>query len=147
ERVAELGRAMGLFLNTAAMGAWGTLQAATGQVKSGGYYGAAGFRELRGPSRECSPSEQARNPQLAKRLWDVSVAMTGIHPGLLPIEETALRGIQASGVRYGRQDPAYLADRILERPVHAAQQPPDAERNRGRLIGLGFDGVANRLLK
>src|SRR5262249_36475935 len=92
---------VGLFLNTAAMGAWGTLQAATGQVKSGGYYGAAGFRELRGPSRECSPSEQARNPQLAKRLWDVSVAMTGIDPGLLPIEETALRGIQASGVRYG----------------------------------------------
>jgi NAD(P)-dependent dehydrogenase (short-subunit alcohol dehydrogenase family) len=74
-----------LFLNTPAMGAWGTLQAATAPVKPGGYYGAAGFRELRGPSCECSPSEQAQDPQLARRLWDVSVAMTGIDPGLPPV--------------------------------------------------------------
>jgi hypothetical protein len=80
-----------LFLNTPAEGAWGTLQAATGQVESGHYYGAAGFRELRGPSRECSPSEQARDPQLAQRLWDVSVSMTGIDPGLSAADETALR--------------------------------------------------------
>jgi NAD(P)-dependent dehydrogenase (short-subunit alcohol dehydrogenase family) len=73
-----------LFLNTPAEGAWGPLQAATGQVESGGYYGAAGFRELRGPSRTCLPSEQARDPQLAQRLWDVSVSMTGIDPGLSP---------------------------------------------------------------
>jgi NAD(P)-dependent dehydrogenase (short-subunit alcohol dehydrogenase family) len=80
-----------IFLNTAAMGAWGTLQAATVEVKSGGYYGAAGFRELRGPSRECSPAGQARDPKLAPRLWDVSVAMTGVNPGLPPVDETALR--------------------------------------------------------
>lgn len=74
----------GLFLNTPAMGAWAALHAATGQIKPGGYYGPTGFRELRGPSRECSVSEQARDPQLAKRLWDVSVDMTGIDPGLPP---------------------------------------------------------------
>ncbi|MEW6438611.1 MAG: oxidoreductase [Pseudomonadota bacterium] len=72
----------GLILNTPAMGAWAALQAATGQVKPGGYYGPTAVRELRGPSHECRPSEDARNPQLATRLWDVSIAMTEIDPGL-----------------------------------------------------------------
>ena len=45
-------------------------------------YGPTGLGELRGPSRESSPSEQAHDPQLARRLWEVSVAMTGIDPGL-----------------------------------------------------------------
>lgn len=75
----------GLLLNTPAMGAWSALHAATGQIKPGGYYGPTGFRELRGPSRECIGSEQSRDPQLAKRLWDVSVDMTGIDPGLPPV--------------------------------------------------------------
>ncbi len=74
-----------LFLNTPAMGAWGALHAATGQIKPGGYYGSTGFHELRGPSFESSCSEQARDPQLAKRLWDVSIDMTGIDPGLPPV--------------------------------------------------------------
>jgi len=42
---------------------------------------------------------------------------------------------------------AILWLRCLERPVHAAQQPPDAKRDRGGHIGLSFDGVANRLLE
>ncbi len=76
---------IGLFLNTPAMGAWGALQAATGNVKSGGYYGATSVHELRGPSGECIPSKQAQDPQLARRLWAVSIAMTGIDPGLQPV--------------------------------------------------------------
>jgi NAD(P)-dependent dehydrogenase (short-subunit alcohol dehydrogenase family) len=90
-----------LLLNTAAQGAWGTLHAATGQVTPGGYYGAAGFRELRGPSRECIPSAQARDPRLARWLWDVSVRMTGIDPGLSHADETAPQNIPSSEVRYG----------------------------------------------
>jgi NAD(P)-dependent dehydrogenase (short-subunit alcohol dehydrogenase family) len=74
----------GLLLNTPAMGAWAALQAATGRVKPGRYYGPTALRELRGPSRECTPSRQAQDPELAKRLWDASVAMTGIDPGLAP---------------------------------------------------------------
>jgi hypothetical protein len=74
-----------LFFNTPAMGAWGTLQVATGQVKPGGYYGPTHLGEQRGPSGECIPSDQARDPQLARRLWDVSVSMTGIDPGLPPV--------------------------------------------------------------
>lgn len=73
-------------INTAAMGAWPTLQAATGKITPGGYYGPTGFGEMRGPSGEASRTQQAQNPELAQRLWDVSVAMTGIDPGLPPVK-------------------------------------------------------------
>lgn len=90
----ELGRYMGpaqlllplarLLLNTAAMGAWPALQAATAPVAPGSYYGPIGFREVRGISGEASRSAEARNPETARRLWDASIAMTGIDPGLRP---------------------------------------------------------------
>lgn len=73
---------IGLLFATPAMGAWGALHAATGPVKPGGYYGPTGVAGLRGPSGESSVSNDARNPQLATRLWDVSMEMTGIDPGL-----------------------------------------------------------------
>jgi NAD(P)-dependent dehydrogenase (short-subunit alcohol dehydrogenase family) len=73
-----------LFLNSAEMGAWPTLQAATGRVTSGGYYGPAGFRGIKGASGEAQRSAEAQDPVLARRLWDVSVDMTGIDPGLPP---------------------------------------------------------------
>lgn len=69
---------IGLFFNTPAQGAWGALQAATGTIAPGGYYGPTRLSELRGPSGACTPSADARNPELAKRLWDVSVRLTGI---------------------------------------------------------------------
>ncbi len=88
----DLGRYMGalqmlmpvvrLFLNTAAMGAWPALQAATGSVTPGGYYGPTGFAGIRGASGEASRAPQATDPALARRLWDVSIAMTGIDPKL-----------------------------------------------------------------
>lgn len=73
---------IGLFFNTPAQGACGALQAATGQIKPGGYYGPTKTSELRGPSGECTPSPDAQNPELAKRLWDISVQLTGIDPAL-----------------------------------------------------------------
>lgn len=75
---------MGLFLNTAAMGAWPALQAATGAAEPGGYYGPQGIAAARGASGRAWRSKAARDPALAMRLWDVSVAMTGIDPGLAP---------------------------------------------------------------
>jgi len=51
-------------------------------VTPGGYYGPTGFREIRGVSGEASRSSEAQDPAVAQRLWDVSVAMTGIDPGL-----------------------------------------------------------------
>lgn len=74
----------GLLLNTAAMGAWPALQAATGEVKPGGYYGPQNVVEMRGPSGEASRTKQAQDPELARRLWEVSIRMTGIDPGLPP---------------------------------------------------------------
>lgn len=75
----------GLIANTPAMGAWPTLQAATGAVTPGGYYGPQGFKEIRGPSGEAFRAPQATAPMQAQRLWKVSTAMTGIDPGLPPL--------------------------------------------------------------
>lgn len=70
------------FSNTPAMGAWPTLQAATGGIAPGEYYGPQGFREIKGPSGVASRARQATDSELARRLWDVSVEMTGVDPGL-----------------------------------------------------------------
>ncbi len=76
---------VGLLLNTAAKGAWPALQAASAaDVQPGDYFGPQGLAELRGPSGKSRRSRMASNPDLARRLWDVSVKMTGIDPGLPP---------------------------------------------------------------
>ncbi|XHH30626.1 hypothetical protein WIW49_08865 [Xanthomonas euroxanthea] len=77
-----MGPLVGLLLNSAAKGAWPALLAATGPVKPGGYYGPTGFRGIRGVAGEARRAPQAEDPALARRLWDISVAMTGIDPGL-----------------------------------------------------------------
>lgn len=75
----------GLFLNTAAQGAWPTLQAATDPAAQGGdYFGPQGMGELRGPSGNASRARHASDPALARRLWDVSIERTGVDPGLPP---------------------------------------------------------------
>ena len=75
----------GLVLNTAAKGAWPALQAASApDVQPGDYYGPQGLGEMRGPSGKASRSRMASNPELARRLWEVSTQMTGIDPGLPP---------------------------------------------------------------
>jgi NAD(P)-dependent dehydrogenase (short-subunit alcohol dehydrogenase family) len=74
-----------VFLNTPAMGAWSELNAATGQIKPGGYYGPTEFFGLRGPSRESKVSKQAHDLKLAQQLWNLSIDMTGIDPGLPPV--------------------------------------------------------------
>lgn len=73
-------------LNTAEMGAWPALQAATDPVaEAGGYYGPQGFGEMRGGSGPAKRKATARDPQRARRLWDVSIEKTGIDPGLPPV--------------------------------------------------------------
>lgn len=73
---------VGIILNNAARGAWPALQSATGRVKPGGYYGPIGFRGVRGVSGEAVRAPEAQDAAHAKRLWDISIAMTGIDPGL-----------------------------------------------------------------
>jgi NAD(P)-dependent dehydrogenase (short-subunit alcohol dehydrogenase family) len=75
----------GLFLNSAAQGAWPALQAATApDAEPGGYYGPQSMGEMKGVSGEAKRTAQAQDPALARRLWDVSVEMTGVDPGLAP---------------------------------------------------------------
>jgi len=76
---------VGLLFNTAAQGAWPALQAASDpQAVPGGYYGPRAIAEVKGPSGPAWRSAAAQDPEQARRLWDVSVAKTGVDPGLPP---------------------------------------------------------------
>lgn len=58
-----------------------TLQAACDlDLQGGAYVGPQGFMEARGPSGPAKRSAASRDPQLAGRLWQVSVELTGIDP-------------------------------------------------------------------
>lgn len=70
--------------NTPATGAWPTLLASAGPVSPGGYYGPTGFQELKGPAGKASRSKLAKDTHLSRKLWDASIAMTGIDPALPP---------------------------------------------------------------
>jgi NAD(P)-dependent dehydrogenase (short-subunit alcohol dehydrogenase family) len=60
-----------------------TLQAATDPDLTGGaYVGPQGFMEASGPSGPARRSRTARDPDVARRLWQVSVELTGIDPGI-----------------------------------------------------------------
>ena len=62
-----------------------TLLAATGpQVQGGDYYGPQGWLEASGPVGPAHRTAAARDADTARRLWDVSVALTGVDPGLPP---------------------------------------------------------------
>ena len=72
-----------LFANTPEQGAWPTELAATHpDVRSGQYFGPDGWGEMSGKARLVDSSEASKDPGKARRLWDLSVAMTGVDPGL-----------------------------------------------------------------
>ena len=67
------------FLQSAAMGALPTLRAATDPgVVGGDYYGPDGLGEQRGHPKRVGTSARARDRDTARRLWDVSVELTGV---------------------------------------------------------------------
>jgi NAD(P)-dependent dehydrogenase (short-subunit alcohol dehydrogenase family) len=71
------------FFNSAAQGAWPTLQAATGaHVQGGDYLGPQGLGEISGRSGPARATGTARDPKLAKELWARSIDLTGVDPGL-----------------------------------------------------------------
>lgn len=77
--------ALSLILNTAEQGAWPALQAATAYgVQGGEYYGPQRLRGAAGPSAPALSSAAARDPIAARRLWDISVQLTGVDYGLEP---------------------------------------------------------------
>jgi hypothetical protein len=65
------------------MGALPTLRAATDpKVKGGEYYGPSRRFRTVGPPIRQRPSAESRDIQLARRLWDLSVELTGVDPEL-----------------------------------------------------------------
>jgi len=69
------------FAQSSADGALPTLRAATdARVVGGEYYGPGGRFEIAGPAVRVEASAPSRDPQLARRLWDLSVEMTGVEP-------------------------------------------------------------------
>lgn len=74
---------MSVFMNTAAMGAWPTLKAATDDDVAGGdYFGPSGLGEFSGPAVKVSSNRKSHDKALAGHLWELSVEMTGVDPGL-----------------------------------------------------------------
>ncbi len=69
------------FVNTPRQGALPTLRAATDAGACGGdYFGPRGAFEVAGPPVLRCPDERALNPAHAKRLWDISIELTGVDP-------------------------------------------------------------------
>jgi len=74
---------IGLLFNSAAQGAWPSLLAATGEsVKGGDYYGPNKRSESAGKAAKAKPAGRALKTDVAERLWDVSIAETGVDPGI-----------------------------------------------------------------
>ncbi len=69
----------GLFAMRPPDGALPTLRAATDpEVEAGDYYGPGGLLEMRGPPVKVVPSNAARDEAVARKLWNVSEALTGV---------------------------------------------------------------------
>ena len=70
-------------MNTAEEGAWPTELAATAPgVEGGQYFGPGGRGEMSGPARRVDSSAASKDLARAKRLWDLSIEMTGVDPGI-----------------------------------------------------------------
>ena len=71
------------FMNTAEQGAWPTELAATAPgVEGGQYFGPGGRMEMAGPARQVDSSDESKDKEKAERLWDLSIEMTGVDPGI-----------------------------------------------------------------
>lgn len=69
--------------NSPAQGAWPTLMAAVSdEVDGGDYVGPTRRGETAGPAGVAQATRRARDPQMAEDLWDVSVELTGVDPGI-----------------------------------------------------------------
>jgi NAD(P)-dependent dehydrogenase (short-subunit alcohol dehydrogenase family) len=72
-----------LLMNSPKQGAWPTEFAATGpQVQGGQYFGPSRFGEISGPARRVDSSSQSKDPAKGKRLWELSIELTGVNPAI-----------------------------------------------------------------
>ncbi|RXK47226.1 oxidoreductase [Halorientalis pallida] len=78
-RLAMMKVANAVFAQDAATGALPMLYAATEPgVRGGEYVGPSGFMNMRGPPAADTPSRRSRDPDRARRLWEVSEELTGV---------------------------------------------------------------------
>jgi NAD(P)-dependent dehydrogenase (short-subunit alcohol dehydrogenase family) len=79
-RIERLGSAVlnRIYAQDAERGALPTLYAATEPVPGGSFVGPDGFQEMRGYPTLVKPTRAARNPETARRLWQVSEELTGV---------------------------------------------------------------------
>jgi len=74
---------MSFFMQSAAEGALPTLRAATDPAAKGAdYYGPDGVFEMAGPPVRVKSTAASHDRKLAERLWDLSIELTGVDPGL-----------------------------------------------------------------
>jgi len=70
-------------LNTAASGAWPTLLAATREnIEGSEYFGPSKRHETAGPAIQVKSTGYSHDQHVAQKLWDLSVEMTGVDPGI-----------------------------------------------------------------
>ncbi len=71
------------FTHPPQQGALPTLRAATDpEARGGEYYGPGGLLEMSGPPVRSEPSRASQNLETARRLWDLSIELTGVDPGI-----------------------------------------------------------------
>jgi NAD(P)-dependent dehydrogenase (short-subunit alcohol dehydrogenase family) len=68
-----------LVAQSAERGAEPTLYAATAQIPGGSFVGPDGVQEMRGAPTLVQPTRAARDPETARRLWEVSEQLTSVH--------------------------------------------------------------------
>jgi NAD(P)-dependent dehydrogenase (short-subunit alcohol dehydrogenase family) len=68
-----------VYAQSAERGAMPTLYAATADIPGGSYVGPDGFQEMRGDPTIVEATRAARDPETARRLWDISEQLTGVH--------------------------------------------------------------------
>ncbi len=84
------------FTNSAEAGAWPTLLGATAPGVSGGqYFGPGRLGEMSGPAKQVDSTDKSKDVGLAKRLWDLSIEMTGFNPGLYEHKDGKQKGIRS----------------------------------------------------
>jgi NAD(P)-dependent dehydrogenase (short-subunit alcohol dehydrogenase family) len=67
-----------VYAQSAERGALPTLYAATADIAGGSFIGPDGFQEMRGGPKVVKPTRAARDPETARRLWEVSEELTGV---------------------------------------------------------------------
>jgi NAD(P)-dependent dehydrogenase (short-subunit alcohol dehydrogenase family) len=67
-----------VYAQSAQRGAQPTLFAATADIPGGSFVGPDGFQEMRGEPTLVTPTRAARDPESARRLWEVSEELTGV---------------------------------------------------------------------